>query len=209
VLCANCDASERRVLEARRLKEAGIRARVEKLGLRYPVARVYIRAFKSEGLLELWIAGRTGPYRLFRSYPIAAMSGGLGPKKQEGDLQVPEGIYRIDRYNPYSRFLLSLGINYPNAVDRIRSKGLKPGGDIFIHGSNVSIGCIAMTDDVIREIYLVAFDSQVKPVRVHIFPMRMEGVAFGRAFGNAPQGWKELWRSLQPVYVRFEKNRRV
>jgi murein L,D-transpeptidase YafK len=203
ILILGCGGSQKRVEEARKLKQAGIAARMAELHLPYPPQRVYLRAFKRERTLEVWVAPKRGAYKLFRSYPIAAMSGGLGPKKQEGDRQVPEGRYEIDRYNPQSSFLLSLGLNYPNATDLKRSRSLTPGGDIFIHGSNVSIGCLAMTDDKIREIYLVALDARQKPVRVDIFPMRMEGPAFGQAFAQAPKEWKALWRTLQPVYVSF------
>ena len=210
LLVLSCgSAPQQRVVEARRLKGAIIKARMERLGMPYPPNRVYLRAFKTEKVLEVWVAPATGVYKLFGSYPIARMSGGLGPKKQEGDYQVPEGRYHIDRFNPYSAYHLSLGLNYPNATDRKRSAGLKPGGDIFIHGSNVSIGCLAMTDDLIREIYLVALDARRKPVRVDIFPMRMEGAAFGRAFREAPTEWKVLWRTLQPPYIGFEKTRKL
>jgi murein L,D-transpeptidase YafK len=98
-------------------------------------------AFKKEKKLEVWAKNKgEAKYQLLQKYAICASSGVLGPKKQQGDRQVPEGIYYINRFNPSSSYYLSLGINYPNNVDKIRSKGLNPGGDIFIHGSCVTIG---------------------------------------------------------------------
>jgi murein L,D-transpeptidase YafK len=104
---------------------------------------------KAEKRLELWAPDAAGRPRLIKTYPILAASGGAGPKLREGDRQVPEGLYAIESLNPNSRFHLSLRIDYPNAADRRRAQaeartGL--GGDIMIHGSNVSIGCLAMGD---------------------------------------------------------------
>lgn len=135
----------------------------------YPPKTLFIRAFKQEGELEVWAGNRK--LRLIKTYPILAASGGLGPKLQRGDRQVPEGWYHIDRFNPKSRFHLSLGLNYPNEADRIRSGRRDPGSDIFIHGSNVSIGCLAMGNPAIEEIYGVARDMKSR-IQVLILPSR-------------------------------------
>lgn len=179
-------------------------------GLKYPLQRIFFRAIKDERVLEVWGAdsGRS-KFKLIHTYPIAAMSGKLGPKRKEGDLQVPEGFYHIDRFNPKSRFLLSLGLNYPNASDRILSDKKKPGGDIFIHGNAVSIGCLAMTDPKIEEIYLLALsarDSGQTKIPVHVFPFRMttEKLAANRTskhFG--------FWQALKPGYDAFQSARQV
>ncbi len=200
--CRSVTGGEDRVAEARKAKGALLKATFSRSGLPYPADRVHLRAFKSERRLEVWV-GQPGKRKRFKTYPIAAISGGLGPKKEQGDLQVPEGIYRIDRFNPRSRFLLSLGLNYPNATDRQRSKSRNPGGDIFIHGGRASIGCLAMTDEVIQEIYLIALDAKSKPVTIEVFPMRMEGKTYDAAYQKAPQEWRTLWKVLEKAYLNF------
>lgn len=135
----------------------------------YPPKTLFIRAFKQERELEIWAGARK--LRLIKTYPILAASGVLGPKLQRGDRQVPEGWYHINRFNPKSRFHLSLGLNYPNEADQIRSAGRDPGDDIFIHGSNKSIGCLAMGDLAIEEIYGLARDMKSR-IQVFILPSR-------------------------------------
>jgi len=139
----------------------------------YPPKRIFLRAFKLERTLEVWgsSSGRT-PFKLLQALPIAAMSGTLGPKRMEGDGQVPEGVYFINRFNPLSQFLLSLGLNYPNASDVVQSDSARPGGDIFIHGDRKSIGCLAMTDPVIQRIYILCLEARnggQARIPVHIF----------------------------------------
>ena len=142
-------------------------------------------------------------------FPIAGMSGNLGPKRKEGDLQVPEGLYYIDRFNPQSRFRLSLGINYPNASDRIRSDKSKPGGDIFIHGDTKSIGCLAMTDEVIDQIYVLALEAKAagqSQIPVHIFPFKLTERSLAP---RQTSPWIEFWKELEPAYRQFERTRYV
>ncbi len=135
----------------------------------YPPKTLFIRAFKQERELEIWAGARK--LRLIKTYPILAASGVLGPKLQRGDRQVPEGWYHINRFNPRSRFHLSLGLNYPTDADLIRSAGRDPGDDIFIHGSNKSIGCLAMGDPAIEELYGLARDMKSR-IQVLILPSR-------------------------------------
>lgn len=204
------DTPEERVARARREKEAGLRARFSEIGLRYPAKRLFFRAFKRDRELEMWAGDGKNPMRLVRTYRIAAASGALGPKRREGDLQVPEGFYVIDRFNPRSSFHLSLGLNYPNASDRIRSDKTRPGSDIFIHGDQRSIGCLAMTDPVIREIYICALDAG-RPIPVHIFPTRMgskEMKELEREHADRPD-LLPFWRELLPVYEAFEGTKTV
>lgn len=204
------DSPEERVARAREEKETGLRGRFKEAGVAYPAKRLFFRAFKRERELELWAGDGQGSLKLIRTYQVAAASGELGPKRKEGDRQVPEGIYVIDRFNPRSSFHLSLGLNYPNASDRIRSDKKKPGGDIFIHGDQRSIGCLAMTDPIIREIYICALDAQ-RPIAVHIFPTRLDAAGM-RALASEYASQPELvtfWRELQPIYAAFEKNRQV
>src|SRR6476659_6148770 len=98
---------------------------------------------------------RKEPFRLFKTYKVCALAGTLGPKRMEGDYQVPEGFYLIDEFNHQSTYYLSLGINYPNASYRILSDSLRPGSVIYIHGSCVTVGCIPITDQQIDELYIL------------------------------------------------------
>ncbi len=171
-------------------------------------APVYLRAFKEEKILELWVQ-ETGKktFKLFRSYPIAAASGKLGPKKKEGDQQVPEGFYSVPAgmMNPHSRFHLAFNIGYPNHYDR----GLgRTGSFIMVHGSNVSSGCLAMTDEKIEEIYNLcdaAHRKGQKAFQIHIFPFRMNNeLRFKKAHNHQ---YYDFWQNLRQGYDWFEKHR--
>jgi len=204
-----CSAPEAdRVAEARKMKEAGLRRDVARLGLNYPPRRIYLRAFKQERELEVWLGGTTGGMKLFRTYPVAAQSGKLGPKRREGDRQVPEGFYFVNRFNPRSSYLLSLGLDYPNRRDRLRGEP-KPGSDIFIHGDRKSIGCLAMTDDLIREIYVLALDSVARPIPVHLFPARLSDANWRALSQEAAPELLRFWATLRPAYLAFERTRQV
>lgn len=172
--------------------------------------KLYIAAYKSEGKLELWIQPKgQSIYKLFRTYDFCAHSGTLGPKIKEGDLQTPEGFYNIVAFNPKSDFHLSLGINYPNAVDQLRSGKAKPGGDIYIHGNCVTVGCIPLTDDKIKEVYILAVEARnagQEQIPVHIFPFKMTGENMKNYLTGFPQE-KGLWVNLASGYHYFEKHR--
>lgn len=136
---------------------------------------VFIRIIKEELLLELWCQDKQGTWDILRRYPIAAMSGDLGPKTAEGDLQAPEGFYEVrpGGMNPRSSFHLSFNIGYPNAYDQ---KLGRTGSFIMIHGGEASIGCFAMTDPVIEEIYTMVHEAHAAGqtcVPVQIYPFRM------------------------------------
>lgn len=177
-------------------------------GFENKLFKIYIRAFKEEQSLEVWIkSGKNAEYALLKTYKIAASSGVLGPKRKEGDLQVPEGFYFINRFNPMSSYYLSLGINYPNASDLILSDKSKPGSDIFIHGSNVTVGCLPLTDDLIKEVYLLAVMAKnygQKKIEVHIFPFKMEKI---ETFKSNPN--YDFWQNLSTGYYFFEKNHKL
>ena len=112
-------------------------------GLTWPAKYLYLRSFKYDSQLEVWVKNEINePYKLFKSYRVCALAGSMGPKRMEGDYQVPEGFYYINEFNPKSSYHLSMGINYPNESDRKLSDSIQPGGEIFIHGSCVTVGCI-------------------------------------------------------------------
>ena len=157
---------------------ASVRSRLapacEAAGVPYPPTSFTLIGLKAEKRLELWAPDAAGRPRLVKAYPVLAASGGAGPKLREGDRQVPEGLYAIESLNPNSRFHLSLRIDYPNAADRRRAQaeartGL--GGDIMIHGSNVSIGCLAMGDPAAEELFVLAALTGPKNIRVILSPV--------------------------------------
>lgn len=173
-----------------------------------PGAPVYLRAFKEERLLELWLRSSEG-WKLWRSYPIAAASGRLGPKQREGDYQVPEGFYAVTtrQMNPASKYHLAFNIGYPNAHDQHHQR---TGSFIMIHGRAVSIGCLAMTDPAIEEIYLLiqaALEKGQPTVPVHLFPFRFTEQ---RLQASADDPWAPFWRQeLLPAWQHFEATHQV
>ncbi len=142
----------------------------------WPAKYIYIRSFKYDSQLEVWVKNEISePFKLFKTYKVCALAGTLGPKRMEGDYQVPEGFYYINEFNPVSNYYLSLGINYPNASDKILSDSLRPGSAIYIHGSCVTVGCIPITDQQIDELYILAAHAKDQGqdfIPVHIFPVR-------------------------------------
>jgi murein L,D-transpeptidase YafK len=204
-----------RVRTAWREKDQVLRQRFKEKGLAYPPRAILLRAFKQEGLLELWAAGADDkPYALVHEYRICTSSGTLGPKRRFGDAQVPEGFYELDWFNPQSNFFLSLHISYPNASDRIVGSHKNPGGDIFLHGNCASIGCIPITDEGIKEVYWLAVlvhDQNEQHLPIEIFPARLtdDGLkALAVARSNQP-ALIAFWNNLKEGYDYFEKNHRL
>jgi murein L,D-transpeptidase YafK len=209
-------AEPMRVADARRRIGGALEQAVREKGVAYPPRAVLLRTFKHEGVFEMWIGNdATKPLLLLESVPVCASSGELGPKRKQGDLQVPEGAYLIDRLNPQSSYHLALHIDYPNAVDRAfgRAAGIKDlGGDIMVHGNCVTIGCIPLTDAVIERVYLLVHDARQQGARVpiHVFPRRLDeaGVA-ALAASSDDAGLQDHWKALTPLYRSFEASRVV
>ncbi|MDO7846971.1 hypothetical protein Q5H92_11425 [Hymenobacter sp. M29] len=170
---------------------------------------VFIRMIKSRAELELWARNQGGgAFQLLKTYPLSATSGTLGPKRRSGDYQVPEGFYEIDRFNPKSNYHLSLGLNYPNAADRALGEP-HPGGDIFIHGGEASIGCLPITDAGIEEVYLLAVAARAAGqavIPVHLFPFPITETELAKR-RNSPH--QAFWRGLMPGFVYFEQHHDV
>ncbi len=200
-----------RVAAARAARQKTIARRCKDAGLPYPPRELFLRAFKSEAQLEAWGREDRGEFRLISRYQITMSSGKPGPKRREGDLQVPEGCYHVAVFNPESSFHLSLGLDYPNASDKILSDPVKPGFDIYLHGGAISVGCLPLGDDAIEEVYLLATDVKArgqKEIPVHIFPARMEGKAWEDLRANHAEH-ANFWNQLEPIYAAFERTRRV
>jgi murein L,D-transpeptidase YafK len=142
-------------------------------------------------------------------------SGSMGPKRLQGDFQVPEGFYYINEFNPYSNYHLSLGLNYPNASDRILSDSLRPGNGIYIHGSCVSVGCIPVTDSDIEEIYILASFAKAAGqefIPVHIFPVRYNRKQSMEYFNNNVRNnpaLQQFGMQLKKAYDEFESTKEV
>ncbi|MBI5832005.1 MAG: hypothetical protein HZB16_06810 [Armatimonadetes bacterium] len=195
-LLAQVPGSEAEVLRA--LSEP-IKAELEptarQAGLRWPPRRVWLLAFKAERRLELWGANRAGPFRQLATYPILAASGTVGPKRRYGDNQVPEGIYRLGWLNPRSSYHLGIYVAYPNDEDvqhRVVERS-RMGGDIYLHGNAVSIGCLAMGDRGIESLFYVAGRADAGERRILIAPCDLRRVP-------APRG-AEPW--IDAMYGRL------
>jgi hypothetical protein len=146
----------------------------DRIGVAYPPSRIVLVGLKNEKRLEVWVAGSGSGFSLLKTYPVLAASGALGPKLQEGDLQVPEGIYRIESLNPNSMFHLSLRVNYPNSFDRAKAAvdgRSNLGGDIMIHGNKCSIGCLAMGDPAAEELFVLAARTGIDEISVILSPV--------------------------------------
>lgn len=167
---------------------------------------IFIRIFKAQSQLEVWME-KDGTYVLFDTYPICHWSGGLGPKLRQGDKQAPEGFYSLTRRNLHraGRWPNALNLGYPNAFDRAQSRS---GSYILVHGGCSSVGCFAMTNPVMTEIYALAtaaFNTRQHHIPVHVFPFRMTDEGFGRYQNNE---WISFWRNLKDGYELFEETRR-
>jgi murein L,D-transpeptidase YafK len=165
-------------------------------------APIFVRIFKEESELEVWKL-KDGRFRLFRTYPICAWSGGLGPKVQQGDRQAPEGFYTVGRgqMNPHSLYHLAFNIGFPNAYDHANGH---TGSALMIHGDCKSVGCYAMTDAYIEEIYILAreaFNAGQTKFHVHALPFRMTAENMAR---HRDSPWYPFWIKLKEGYDSFE-----
>lgn len=175
-------------------------------GLEYG-APIFIRIFKDPGELEVWVEAKDGNFELFKTYNICTFSGDLGPKLKQGDNQSPEGFYFVNggRLNPWSKFHLSFNLGYPNQYDRYHGR---TGSALMVHGSCVSIGCYAMTDDYINEIYALAFAAlkNGQPFfRVHSFPFELDDESLAD-YQSHP--WHQFWLNLKEGYDFFNEHRK-
>ncbi len=182
--------------------------------LQWPANDIFIRAFKLQNELEIW--ARDNPskaYRHVKTYRICAMSGSLGPKRKKGDKQVPEGYYFIEDYNPRSDYHLSLGINYPNYTDVIQAKSDHPGGDIYIHGGCLTVGCLPMENEGIKEIYTLCLNARLNGqyyIPVHIYPLRLTDKGITMLQKEVASSRKmPFWLTLKEGYDYFEQNHKL
>jgi murein L,D-transpeptidase YafK len=178
-----------------RLAEKGIK----------PGSPVLLRAFKSESEFEVWFRKDDG-FVLFATYPVCNWSGTLGPKQREGDKQTPEGFYTVTRAQIHhiGRWPRSLNLGFPNEFDKAQARG---GSNILVHGGCSSVGCFAMTNAVIEEIYAFveqALASGQTFVPVHVYPFRMSAENLETQKASA---WYPFWTNLKTVYDTFERTK--
>jgi murein L,D-transpeptidase YafK len=174
-------------------------------------APVLIRIYKEESTLEVWKQDRSGKFALLNSYPICKFSGNLGPKLMEGDYQAPEGFYNItpDQMNPNSSEYLAFNMGFPNAFDR--SLG-RTGSFLMVHGGCLSVGCYAMTDYAMEEIYgLVdeAFKGGQEQVQLQAFPFRMTAQNLASHAGDPNMQFWEMLKVGNDAFLATERPPRV
>lgn len=202
--------------EALKRKEDTLMKQFEEKKLAWPAKYLYIRSFKYDSQLEVWVKQeKNEAFKLFKTYKVCALAGTLGPKRMAGDYQVPEGFYYINEFNPRSNYHLSLGLNYPNASDKMLSDSLQPGGDIYIHGSCVTTGCIPLTDTYIEELYILATQAKNMGedfIPVHIFPVAFKSPRssdyLARYVKDFPE-YRQMADKMKQVFYYFEKHKNL
>ena len=170
-------------------------------------ADVFMQILKQDNQLRLYLNSTDGTYTLFKTYPICSWSGKLGPKLLEGDGQSPEGFYSIHpgQMNPVSSYHLSFNLGYPNQFDRVNGR---TGSFLMVHGACVSIGCYAMTNPAIEEIWTLmesAYKAGQTSIQVHAFPFAMTDENLKTNAGNE---WADFWSTLKPAWTAFEETKR-
>ncbi len=171
----------------------------------YPTELTLI-GLKYERILEVWGRVKNGKWRHITNYKFTAFSGRLGPKLKEGDRQIPEGIYGISYLNPNSKFHLSLKVNYPNSFDKKMAKKEKRvnlGGDIMIHGSNRTIGCIPIGDEKIEELYFLAEKVGIKNIKVILSPVDFRHMEVKIKNRKHPW-WRKLYSNIKKEMMEFK-----
>ncbi len=202
-----------RVREAYSYKEKIVDKTLAGYSISHDSLRIYLRAFKTEKIIELWAKNiKDSIFILVKEFPICDLSGFEGPKRRYRDLQVPEGFYHISKLNPYSKYYLSMEINYPNASDSIRGVHGHLGNQIYIHGSCISSGCLAMTDDRIRELFVYcieAYNSGQKEIALNIYPARLTDENYSGLISDYKKDKDKLslWADLKRSYDLFTQLR--
>ncbi len=203
-----------RVKVAYEEKWDSITAKLKRMDIAIDQLEVFIRGFKEEKELECWVKEKKdSTWKLYTTYPICESSGVLGPKRCQGDYQVPEGFYHVNVFNPYSNFYLSLGVSYPNASDKVFACTRDAGGAIMIHGNCVTIGCIPITDVMIKELYVLcveAKNSGQSTIPIHLFPARLTAKNLATIKEDQQDATIDtFWDNLLTGYDYFERYRKL
>ena len=198
-----------RVREAYSSKEKVVVKNLNEHSISRDSLRIYLRAFKTEKKVEVW--GKNvcdSTYTLIKEIPICEISGEIGPKRRSYDLQVPEGFYHINELNPYSKYYLSMRINYPNASDSIRGVRGHLGNLIYNHGGCESSGCISLNDATIKELFaycIEAYNAGQEEVDITIYPARLEDKIYTKLTKENSRNKDKisLWADLKKSYDLF------
>ena len=204
-----------RVREAYAAKEKVVVKNLTQHSISRDSLRIYLRAFKTEKIIEVWAKNSSDSVFIpVKEFPICDMSGFVGPKRRSHDLQVPEGFYHISDLNPYSKYYLSIKINYPNASDSIRGVHGHLGNLIYIHGSCISSGCLAITDDRIRELFVYCIEARnsgQEEIKISIFPSRLNDSNYSALKSEYSKSKDKirLWADLKKYYDLFNETKKL
>jgi hypothetical protein len=197
-----------RVSEFGELVHQRLAPRFSRVGMAYPPKHLTLVAMKQERMLEIWVAGQDGEFRLLETLPILSASGTLGPKLAEGDRQVPEGLYRIESLNPNSSYHLALRVNYPNSFDKAKGKldgRVNFGSDIMIHGGSASVGCLAMGDQGAEDLFVLAAETGINNITLILSPMDLRTKELPATQPNLPSWTPELYAQIKEELRRFKR----
>jgi len=216
--CANSQSNSqkeyKRVRTAYEDKENFVKNLLSENGIKNYEYDLLITAYKTEQFLQVWCKPKDSTtYKPLIKYDFCTSSGVLGPKRQSGDFQIPEGFYHISYFNPASSYYLSLKVSYPNKSDKILGVKDKLGGDIFIHGACCSIGCIPITDDKIKELYILCLEAKnsgQSEIPVYIFPAQLERNKFIKLKKQHIENKEliEFWANLKTGYDLFKTTKK-
>jgi murein L,D-transpeptidase YafK len=208
--------SFKKVTTAFDAREEVLKQEFEGKGLVWPARYMYLRSFKYDSKLEVWVKSeKSEKYKLFKTYKVCALAGNFGPKRFEGDYQVPEGFYYLNQFKPNSNYHMALGVNYPNPSDRVLSDPVKPGAEIFIHGSCVTVGCIPLTDPIIEELYVLAAitrNAGQDYIPIHVMPVMFKNeksLEKLTKFVETRTEYKPMVSVFEKVYYYFNQYRNL
>jgi murein L,D-transpeptidase YafK len=178
----------------------------------YPPKKIALLAFKKEQNLQLWAKNKNKTWRYIHTYPLTASSGALGPKLKEHDFQIPEGIYKLTAFNPFSQMHLSMKINYPNAFDKKKAlqEGRKQlGGNIFLHGKAESVGCLAIGNHAINQIFMLSHQVGLNQVQLIIAPNDLRLKKPKTKLHTQPRWLPELYQRIEKKLDAFQIKEQV
>ena len=199
-----------RVKTAYQEKKPIIQEKLSSMDLSLNNVNVMIKAYKYEQIVKIYVKSKTAAtkWTVYKTFPFNCSSGELGPKRMEGDYQIPEGYYHVNHFNPYSNFLLSLGVSYPNRSDKIKSTASKKGGAIYMHGGCATIGCIPIEDEPIKEVYIIsvlAKNNGQGKIPLHIFPFEYSEDKMSSAVKLYPEH-EVFWTNLYSIEKKFDES---
>jgi L,D-transpeptidase catalytic domain len=181
-----------------------------KAGVAYPPREIALLAFKQERKIQLWAKDEDHAWRYIHTYPLTAFSGRLGPKLKERDGQIPEGVYRLTTLNPFSSMHLSMMINYPNGFDRLQASkdGRRQlGSNIFLHGKSMSVGCLAVGDKAIDQLFLLVYRVGLSHVTLIIAPNDLRKKKPATSPFAQPRWLPELYKNISQALTPFKRSK--